>query len=124
MSGIDSYVVRLVIIHDLLPYRRGQKGRTSTELVRELASRGIAISARTVQRDLEAWSDVFGLRCERTADKYYWRRARKAVLSDHFLVDEYYGEPVDAPEEGGSPRYGNSSNHPDWQHEPERWMDI
>lgn len=122
MRGIDSYLVRVVIMLDLLPCRPGQKGRTVSELVNELASRGIAIGHRTVQRDLETWSEIFDLQCDRRSESHYWKRTRKGHLSDHFLIEEYFGDPVDPPEGSPSPRYGCSSRHPAWPHEPETWM--
>lgn len=124
MCGMDSYIVRIVTLHDLLPYRRAHQGRTVTELWHELASRGIRVTRRMVQRDLNDWEEIFGLQCDRASGHHYWRRTRDTYLGRHFLVDDYYGDPVDLPGTAAAPNYGNSSRHPEWPHEPEQWIDL
>lgn len=122
VEELEVYLARIVIMHDLLPFRSLHRGRTAMDLACELASRGIRVSQRTVQRDLEHWQSVFGLQCEQDGQEYRWRRSRRNSLEPLFLVDEYCGDPVDPPGEMRNRGLGASAAHPAWPYEPEVWM--
>ncbi len=76
---MDKNFERLLATLSIVP---ANAALSTTEIHRRLSTRGLAVSHRTVQRDLEALAAAFGITCDTRSKPYGWRWPKgKARLS-------------------------------------------
>lgn len=96
-------LVRVSIIHDLLPHRAGCIGKTASEIAARLAREGHHVNIRTVQRTLAMMEPEFGLKRVRLADGTdRWKRSRRVTVGHCFRQDDFRAEPSEARVEDSS----------------------
>src|SRR3546814_10436130 len=78
-GGMDKNFERLLATLSIVP---ANAALSTTEIHRRLSTRGLAVSHRTVQRDLESLAATFGITCDTRSKPYGWRWPKgKARLS-------------------------------------------
>src|SRR3546814_7344251 len=80
---MDKNFERLLATLSIVPVNAAL---STTEIHRRLSTRGLAVSHRTVQRDLESLAAAFGITCDTRSKPYGWRwpkgKARLSVRSE------------------------------------------
>lgn len=88
--------LQYAMIHDLLPWSSGRRGKSHAMIVSELRAEGIDVSRKQVERALKSMEAVYGLLHDiDPKGRLRWKRSNRNSLGQFFYLEDIKGRPLD-----------------------------